>query len=106
MREFHEEASVHVPLTRWVHISTERFKGQEREGEQADVNVYHFASVLTLEEWRSLRQCTEEKLVLCRYPLEVEDRYIYNMMYLVPMAYILLRQPDSNRPVPIPWADI
>lgn len=101
-REFHEEAG--VLLRGWQLIRVEKFRAaQEAARDQAvGARVYHFVNNTTRAEWSQIRTQERERIVKVSYPLrpQIERRCIYNLPYLIPMAWILMQQPSSNLPQP------
>ncbi len=97
-REFGEEAGVYISADRWLHFRTEEFYPSEEES----IWVHHFAVMTAAAEWDAIHTAEEEKVVKLPYPLPAaEDRnLVYNMPYLVPMAYVLLHVAPERRPAP------
>lgn len=98
-REFGEETGVYISADRWLHFRTEEFYNT---GDDGGTWVRHYVVKTTPAEWDAIHTATDEKVVKLPYPLpETETRnLVYNMPYLVPMAYVLLHAPDERRPAP------
>lgn len=106
-REFYEEAGVLIPISRWLHIRTEEFAPDQEatRGLTDYARVFHFGVIARSDEWLNIHTTTDEQIVIMPYPLAGlshydQDRLIYNLPYLIPMAAILLQQPPENRPLP------
>lgn len=93
-REFKEEAT--ADIIDWTLFRTEVFtKG-------SGAVVHFFYATATKAQWHTVKSAEEEQLLICivREARPGSKEFIYNLPYLLPMARVLMSQPEQNFPQP------